>query len=274
MDSLQGLRKEYLINNNIIILNDCMDELKSMQSETIDVVVTSPPYNVNVEYNSYVDNKEYEEHLNWLFEISKEVKRVLKTNGSYFLNVAFTNKNPIMSHELPVKISKILTLQNDIVWVKSITVKENVYGEEESFGHFKPITSKRWLNRLHESVFHFTKNGEVELDRLSIGVPYIDKNNISRWTEKEDKRCRGNVWFIPYKTSHGQKDKYFHPAGFPEELVENCLKLHGLKKEMKVLDIFSGSGTTLAVCKKLNVCGIGIEIDENYVNLTKMRLEN
>ena len=266
-------RQEFVKDKLKIIFNDCLAELKSMDDKSVDLVVTSPPYNINKEYNTYKDNKTEDDYLNWLYDISLEVKRVLKDDGSYFLNIGSTNKNHILLHKLICKLSSILNLQNDIVWVKSITVKDKSYGEdEESFGHFKPINSKRYLNHLHENIFHLTKNGDVELDRLSIGVEYKDKSNIERWASAKNKRCRGNVWFIPYKTAHSKADKLNHPASFPEQLVDNCIKLHGIKDNMTVLDIFLGCGTTLSVCKNLNFNGIGIENDEQYVNSSKIRL--
>lgn len=70
-----------------------------------------------------------------------------------------------------------------------------------SIGHFKPIVSDRYLSDLHEYIFHFTKNGNVKLEKLKIGVTYQDKTNIGRWkTATRDRRDRGNVWFIPYPT--------------------------------------------------------------------------
>jgi site-specific DNA-methyltransferase (adenine-specific) len=163
-----------------------------------------------------------------------------------------------------------LILQNNIIWVKSISVND------VSSGHFKPINSTRFLNDQHESIFHFTKTGEVHLDRLGIGVPYADKSNIERWKHDEkggtkpDCRCRGNTWFIPYETVQKKKE---HPAGFPIGLPANCIKLAGIKPDMVVLDPFLGAGTTLLAANKLGVNGIGIELDESYCVMTLEKLQ-
>ena len=89
-----------------------------------------------------------------------------------------------------------------------------------SRGHFKPISSQRFLNDCHEYIFHFTKSGRVEIDRLALGVPYQDKSNIARWshTSGRDRRCRGNTWFIPYETIQSRQKERPHPATFPVEL--------------------------------------------------------
>ena len=99
--------------------------------------------------------------------------------------------------------------------------------ERVSAGHFKPINSKRYVTDCHEFVFHFTKSGDVPLDRLAIGVPYQHKSNISRWghTEGRDLRCRGNTWFIPYETIQRRKKERPHPATFPVQLAEWCIRI-------------------------------------------------
>ena len=95
---------------------------------------------------------------------------------------------------------------------------------------------------------------------------------------KEDKRCKGNSWFIPYKTVQDKKEKGYHPATFPEELVEHCIKLTDIKEGV-VLDPFIGSGTTIKVAKNLTeknneycLSGIGIDIDDMYINYCNERM--
>lgn len=254
-------RKEIIVKSQTIIINDCIDEMSNyIEKESIDVVVTSPPYNLNINYNIYSDNLSNEDYLKWIEQIAICVNKVLTPDGSFFLNVGSTCKEPYIAIDILNTIRKTekFKLQNNIVWVKSISIKD------ESFGHFKPITSNRFLNHNYESVFHFTKTGKVSIDKLSIGVPYTHKSNIDRWKNKKiDKRCKGDTWFIPYETVTKSKE---HPAAFPKELVRNCLKLYGIKKDMKVLDPFLGSGTTLKVCDELGVIGFGIELDESYLS--------
>ena len=120
--------------------------------------------------------------------------------------------------------------------------------------------------------FHFTKFGRVQLDRLAIGVPFKDKTNIARRGHKRDKRCAGNVWFIPYKTVQSKAQKFYHPAGFPVALPERCIKLHG-KESAVVLDPFLGSGSTLVAAIQLGCSGIGIEIDTKYAQISTARLK-
>jgi site-specific DNA-methyltransferase (adenine-specific) len=113
------------------------------------------------------------------------------------------------------------------------------------------------------------------LNRLAIGVPYVDKNNIQRYTKK-DLRCRGNTWFIPYETTQNKKDrpaKKQHPAGFPVGLPSNCIKLHGVREDMLVFDPFVGTGTTLSACQELGVNGIGVDLDLAYCEIAVNNLK-
>ena len=86
-------------------------------------------------------------------------------------------------------LSAGFVLQNNIVWVKNISLSDRA---EDSYGQFKPINSKRYLNQTHEFIFHLTKAGETPIDRLAVGVPFIYESNIKRFGHKNNLRCRGN----------------------------------------------------------------------------------
>jgi site-specific DNA-methyltransferase (adenine-specific) len=139
-------------------------------------------------------------------------------------------------------------------------------------GHFKPIVSDRFLNDCHEYIFHFSKKGENKLKKLEIGVPYQDKSNIGRWkAAKEDKRDRGNTWFIPYETIQNKTERP-QPATFPVRLPEMCIKLHGIKENLLVVDPFSGIGSTAIASLRLGTSFVGYDIDSRYIDESIYRL--
>ena len=266
-------------NKYNFILGDCLEELKSIDDKSISVVITSPPYNIGLKYHKYKDKKPREQYLEWIYDIFVELKRVLKDDGHIFLNIGYTNKDPWISMEVAMKLKSLFVMQNKIVWVKSISIGED---KDDTHGHFKPINSDRYINVTNEDLYHFTKTDNVKINRKAVGVPYKWKCNLkNRKTGeiKEDKRCKGNTWFIPYDTINSKEEKGYHPATFPEGLVEHCIKISDVKTGT-ILDPFIGSGTTVRVAKKMtdnsedyDLSGIGIDIDEKYIKFCEERIK-
>ncbi len=246
---------------------------------SIDVVVTSPPYNIGIKYNVHSDNLPRESYLAWMSQLGNQIFRALKDDGSFFVNVGNTPKDQWIAWDVARVLKEKFTLQNVIHWVKSIAISKvdvgnypNILGDVAP-GHFKPIVSKRFLNDCHEYIFHFTKSGSVNLDKLSIGVPYQDKTNIGRWkSAKKDRRDRGNVWFLPYSTIRSKSQRP-HPASFPVKLPEMCIKLHGCRPNLVVLDPFLGIGSTAVAAARLGTSFIGFEIDRAYLDEAISRVE-
>ncbi|MGD1838999.1 MAG: DNA-methyltransferase [Nitrososphaeraceae archaeon] len=253
--------------------------MKKLMTYLIDIIITSPPYNIGINYGTYYnDNKTKAEYLEWLEQIARESLSVLKENGSFFLNVGHTSKTPLLPFEIATKFEQVgYKLQNTIMWVKSISIDNEDIGksncsisEDISVGHFNPINSRLYLNNCFEYIYHFTKSRNVKINKLADGlaVPYQDKSNIGRYSNK-DKRDRGNIWFIPYKTIQIKRK---HPSAFPIKLPMNCIKLHGYNKNTIVYDPFIGSGTTALASIELCVNYLGTEISNEYVKLAKERI--
>lgn len=200
-------------------------------------------------------------------------------NSSFFLNIGGKPTNPWLAFDIAQRFRKHLTLQNTIHWVKSIAIRREDVGDatgvtqDIAVGHYKPINGDRFLNDCHEYVFHFTIDGKVKLDRLSIGIPYQDKSNIRRWSTKRDKRCGGNTWFVPYETIHNRNSQRPHPSSYPTRLPDMCLRLHGLDRTKLVLDPFVGIGSTAIACSKLGVSFIGFDIDRVYLGVSGDRIK-
>lgn len=279
--SLQGHPIDHWIgrflHSTIKLYNeDCVRGLATLPQESIDVVVTSPPYNLGTNYSRFDDNGPRESYLEWIGETFSLVKSRLRADGSLFLNVGSSPSNPWGPFEIAGILRQKFELQNLIHWVKSIYIENESYGKRSSVnvGHYKPINSPRFLNDTHEFIYHFTKNGDVPIDRLAIGVPYKDSGNTSRWKDgAKGLRCRGNCWYVPYETIQSRQSDRPHPASFPSELAEKCIALHGIaKSRLTVLDPFMGIGSTAIACKRLGVDGVGYEIDPAYFRTSIERL--
>ena len=256
-----------------VIRGDALEILKTLDKETVQCVVTSPPYWGLRDYG--VDKQlgletSPDEYVNNLVEIFKEVKRVLRKDGTVWLNLADT----YISKELtgiPWRVAFSLkaegwNLRSDIIWHKPNTLPESV---------------KDRPSKSHEHVFLLTRSKKYYYDSESIKEPakYPDgpsspknikavENVYSANLQKvgaNPKRNKRSVWTI---TNKPYKDAHF--ATFPEELPEICIKA-GSKKGDLILDMFAGSGTTLAVAAKLGRRSIGIELNPEYIKLINKR---
>ncbi len=247
---------------------------------SVDVVVTSPPYNLGTSYSGYDDTIPREQYLDWLENWAHTVHHVLSDKGSVFLNIGAKPSDPSVPFQVLARMQKYFDLQNVIHWVKSISIQKEDVGAYPNItgnigvGHFKPINSPRYLNDCHEYIFHLTKGGRVQLDRLAIGVEYQDKSNVTRWKSGgSDRRCRGNTWIVPYKTIRSRIKQRPHPASFPIRIPKMCIELHGLERTRLVVDPFLGIGMSGIAAAQLGVNFAGFEIDQDYYETACERIE-
>ena len=249
---------------------DCLELLKETEDCSFDLVITSPPYNIGRNYNKYVDQRN--DYISWLIKVFNEVCRTLKPNGHLFINLSSSKSDPFAAYKIAEGIN--WKLQNNIIWCKAIEIDGYVRG------YSTPTSSKRYLQNGWEHLFHFTKDGNTEIDLEASGVPYnTDYNNAARNEKRSGKNWRPTTtcWHITYKSKATKEitkqltgDK-LHPAIFPKDLVKKCIQVSGLKKGV-VFDPFVGTGTSLIVAKEMDLNYVGCDIDEDYYNFAKTRL--
>jgi site-specific DNA-methyltransferase (adenine-specific) len=243
-----------------------------MPEGTVSAIVTSPPYNLGVQYRTYDDSLPREQYLEWTGAWIAAASRALAPKGSLFLNVGAKPTDPWTGMEIALAARRYLELQNTIHWIKSIAIEKAMAGaaadleKDIAVGHYKPINSPRFVNDCHEFIFHLTPEGNTPLDRRAIGVEYQDASNIARWQNGgHTVRCRGNTWFIPYETIQSRDKDRPHPATFPSRVPEYCFKLHGLSRLGLTMDPFLGLGSTAVAAAQLGLEFIGVELDEHYL---------
>ena len=251
---------------------DAVDILKQFPSASIDVIVTSPPYNLGIQYRSYNDGRPRDEYLKWTGDWVAAARRALSESGSLFLNVGAKPKDPWTALDVAQAVRPHLELQNIIHWVKSIAIEKALAGsragleDDLAVGHYKPINSSRFLNDCHEFIFHFSRTGRTPIDRRAVGVKYQDPSNVTRWQQAgSGVRCRGNTWFLPYDTIQSRDKERPHPATFPWRLPAYCLRLHGASVVKLAVDPFLGLGSSAVACATLGIDFAGIELDEHYL---------
>lgn len=239
-----------------LICNDCIKELKNIKDKSIDCIITSPPYWKGFEYEAYFNS--YKQYLDWCEKWLKECKRVLKPNGTFWLNVINDSEITIRAFEImEIATKKIMfKLHDTIIWYR--------YNQQ-------PANTNRQLTNQCEYIFmlrHTSTNVDLHKKDAYERNPYIFKTkNV------------GNVWEIPFNSGKSDikgfgrketKSKWGH-SGFPIELPETCILLSTNEKDL-VLDLFMGSGTTGVACKNLNRDFIGIDIEEKYYKIAKNRI--
>ena len=229
----------------MIVNGDCLDELKKLGDECVELSITSPPYK---------DKDGFSYSL--MSEVFCELYRVQKQNTLFFLNFGHLCEDKMRPFYVAgIALGAGYKLNDTITWVKN---------------HYKPIQGKRRLNNLTEFIFLLYKGKMPELDRLSIGIPYVDKTNAKRFNKGVNLHCAGNIWYIDYPTINNSEEKIHHDM-FPEDLSDRCIKLSGLTSG-NVLDPFLGSGTVGISALKHGLNFIGIEKELYYYQIATERI--
>jgi site-specific DNA-methyltransferase (adenine-specific) len=237
------------MNENIkidIINGDSLIELKNLKSNSVDLIIADPPYNLGKDYGNGSDSQSFEEYIKFTKTWTNECKRILKNTGTIYIFMGFRFISYL--YQILDKENKFL-FNNWICW------------------HYtQGIGKKLGFSPRHDDILMFTKteNFNFYLDDIRIPQKYYRSINNMRGANP------GDVWeFSHIHYCNGNRQE--HPTQKPEGLMERMI-LASSKENDIVLDPFSGSGTTLRVCQQLNRNCLGIEINPLYVELTKSRL--
>jgi len=230
-------------------------DMGELENNSIDLIVTSPPYwdlkNYNNHHSQIGLGQSYNEYISNLEDILKECVRVLKNGRFFVINVGTRISDGELRH-IPMDVTKILKnlnlkLKKEVIWKKPKGTQGLWQRGTTQFLKRKPYPLMYNLNIQHEYILFFQK-GNYEM---------IEKERLS---EDFIKKVAWSVWEMKVSRTKG------HPAPFPLELPLQVIKLMSFEKET-VLDPFVGSGTTLEACLRLNRNGIGYEINEEYKDL-------
>lgn len=238
---------------NQIICSDALPALQEIESGSVDLVLTSPPYNFDMNYDEHNDKNDSVDYLTTLIAIFDECIRVLKSGGRLIINIQPNYKEHYPTHHAitTAMIKRGLIWRGEIVWLKNNLKKLTAWGSWMS-------PSCPYLSYPFEFIEVFSK------DTLKhVG----DKENIDLTKDEFIEYVNGH-WTIAPET---RMKKFNHPAMFPEELAKRCIKLFSYKNDL-VLDPFNGAGTTTYVANLLDRKYIGIDISESYCEIAKERI--
>lgn len=240
---------------NHIINRDSEEVLKQIPDNCIDLIITSPPYNFGLGYDTSKDGTDWEAYFQKLYAIFDECIRVLKYGGRIIVNVQPLFSDYIPSHHM---ISNHF-LQKKMIWKGEILWEKNNYNCKYcAWGSWKSPSSP-YLKYTWEFLEIFVK-GDLKKEGLLKNID-IKEDEFKKWVLAK--------WSIAPERKMVQYD---HPAMFPEELVMRALKLFSYEGDV-ILDPFNGVGTTCVVAKRLNRKYVGIDISKKYCDIAKKRLK-
>lgn len=245
-----------IAHENTIVCGDSEQVLHALPSHSVDIIITSPPYNFGLDYDDgeVADARHWESYFARLNAVWVECMRLLKPGGRLIVNVQPLFSDYIPTHHL---ISKQL-IDLGLLWKGEILWEKNHYNcKYTAWGSWKS-PSMPYLKYSWEFIEIFSKDSHKKLG-ASENID-ITANEFKKWVYAR--------WSI--SPERNMKD-YHHPAMFPEELVSRLLKLFSYRNDL-VLDPFNGAGTTTAVAHKLGRRYIGIDISEEYCRIAEERL--
>ena len=244
------------------------EHMSEIPDKSVDLIVTSPPYNINIKYGNktikgktiesksrkYDDNLSEDEYRKLLGNVFSECKRVLKDNGSIWINIKNRYDNGcIITPFWLEEFFRDMYLKNLIIW---------------NFD-WGGSTNKRFAPR-YEFVYWYTKNKDnYNFNLDDVKIPAL---NYRPDRYKSQLKNPSDVWKIPM-VSGNFIERTGHPAQYPERLVERII-LAGTNEGDVVLDPFMGSGTSAVVAKKLGRNYLGYEIVPEYIEMANIRLKN
>lgn len=227
---------------NKIYNMDCLEGLRRLEDNSVDLIITSPPYNfggfnrngIRSNYECYNDDLDEEEYKNWTKKYFIELYRVLKPTGMFYFNIKYKFEN--YECKLPFWINNItkFKLLNLIIW---------------RFGSGADVAKIKWYPR-YEYIFVFIKTKD-----------YFFNEFYAKY---------GDVWEISHLV-YGHNERTKHPAQYPLELVRRIISSSSIEGDL-ILDPFLGSGTTAVACKQLRRNFIGFEISKEYCEIARKRL--
>lgn len=241
-------------NNDMVILDDCLNVLGNIKDEQIDLIFADPPYNIGKEFEKKLSKEEY---INWCKKWIDECMRILKPTGTFY----FMTATQFMPY-LDCYVDSKYTILSRIAWCY------------DSSG----VQAKKYFGSLYEPILMVVKdrskyifNSKDVMVKAKTGATrkLIDyrKTPPKRYNGK---KVMGNVWSIP-RVRFKMNEYENHPTQKPEKLLEIIIKASSNENQI-VLDPFAGSFTTNAVAKRLSRISIGIERDEKYFKIGVRRL--
>lgn len=260
------------------ITGDCLQVLSQIDDESIDLVMTSPPY-ADARRSTY-GGPPPDEYVDWFMPISKEIKRVIKPEGTFLVNI----KEKVVNGERSTYVMELILAMRKDGWRWT----------EEWIWHKTNAVPGKWPNRLRdafERVLQFNLQTKFKMNQEAVAVPIGDwaKTRLKRLSDNDKKRHNsqtqsgfgrnvsrwvGKKTVLPTNVfqSAAECGNKSHPAAYPKKLPTFFIKLFSDRNDL-ILDPFGGSGTTGVAAIELDRNYIGIDLDEKYSKIATDNIE-
>ena len=245
----------YFTAEDIAIYNGDILTLCNIPKSSVDLIITSPPYNVDIHYDSHADDLSYDDYLDFTAKWLAKCYELVRDDGRFCLNIPL-DKNKGGQQAVCADITGIAKkvgwqYHSTIIWNEGNISRRTAWGSWMSASAPYVIAPVEVILVLYKNSWKKT-SGSKEND--------ITRDEFMAWTN--------GVWVF---SGQNKKGAGGHPAAFPIELPRRCIKLFSFIGDT-VLDPFLGSGSTLIAAYKNNRRGIGIDIDEGYCSIARNRL--
>lgn len=241
----------YYSNNGINIYQDDVLKIKDIEDNSVDLIITSPPYNLGIEYSEYDDTVSYSEYLKFCEAWCQKLLSLGKPDCRFCLNVPVNIKpHPSGCDIVGIAMNMGWKYKTTIIWDNMNASKRTAWGSWLSASAPHVVTPIEFIHVFYKDVWK----------KQAKGVTTISRDDFIAWTY--------GMW----RFNSEKKTKIGHPAPFPVELPKRCIELFSYQGDL-VLDPFMGSGTTLVAARETERKAIGIDISKEYCDLAKNRLE-
>lgn len=245
-----------MVEIDTIYNTDCLEGMKDIPDRSVDLTISSPPYNAGIDYgNKYDDNKPLDEYLNFIKEVLIQVYRITKDGGRVAINIANTGRKPYIPLSSYINIMAIqigFLCRGEIIWDKGASV-----GTSCAWGSWRSASNPS-LRDIHEYIMVYSK---CDYKHIGDGESTLDADEFTENTK--------SIW----KMQTASAKSFKHPAPYPLILPQKIIRLFSFMGDV-VFDPFIGSGTTAVAAIKENRHFIGFELNEEYYSLACKRIEN
>jgi site-specific DNA-methyltransferase (adenine-specific) len=242
---------------SIIIVNDDFLKIDYIRPNSIDLIVTSPPYNIDIEYEGYRDNIPYEKYLEFTEKWLRKAYELLRPDGRICLNIPLDKSKGRAGEGFQSVYADVISIAKKVgfKYFSTIVWNEGNISRRTAWGSFASASAPYVIAPVEVIVLLYKHSWK----KLKRGFSDITAEEFKEWTL--------GLW-----TFQGENpERVGHPAPFPLELPKRCIKLFSYIEDI-VLDPFVGSGTTLVAAYLLERRAIGIDISRKYCKIARERL--